>query len=108
MDFLLPFIEKHAPQPVPPLQDCYGIHERDHGQETWSMIGFVADFQVSGWIGMKKTTWLFHQQRRRFGRKWYFHFDPCFLWKFDSWTSIKIPFNITLGLISIKSLKLFN
>jgi hypothetical protein len=30
------------------LQDCYGIHERDHGQETWSMIGFVADFQVSG------------------------------------------------------------
>jgi hypothetical protein len=57
---------------------------------------------------MKKTTWLFHEHRRRFGRKWHFHFDPCFLWKFDSWTSIKIPFNFTLGLISIKFLNLFN
>jgi len=84
LGFLLLFIEKLAPQPVLPLQDCYGIHERDRGQETWSMIGFVADFQVSGWIGMKKTTWLFHQQRRRFVRKWHFHFDPCFLWEFDS------------------------
>jgi hypothetical protein len=42
-----PFIEKLAPQPVLPLQDCYGIHERDRGQEIWSMIGFVAaDFPV--------------------------------------------------------------
>jgi len=38
LGFLLPFIEKFAPQPVLPLQDCYSNHERDHGQETWSMI----------------------------------------------------------------------
>jgi hypothetical protein len=45
--FSAPFIEKLAPQPVLPLQDCYGIHERDRGQEIWSMIGFVAaDFPV--------------------------------------------------------------
>jgi hypothetical protein len=27
---------------------------------------------------MKKITRLFHQQRRRFGQKTHFHFDPCF------------------------------
>uniref|UniRef100_A0A6M2EEP9 Uncharacterized protein n=1 Tax=Populus davidiana TaxID=266767 RepID=A0A6M2EEP9_9ROSI len=36
LGFLLPFIEKIAPQPVLPLQDCYGIHDRDRGQETGS------------------------------------------------------------------------
>jgi hypothetical protein len=46
LGFLLPFIEKLALPPVLPLQDCYGIHERDSGQETWSMIGFVADYQL--------------------------------------------------------------
>jgi len=38
LGFLLPFIEKLAPQPVLPLQDCYSNYERDHGQETWSTI----------------------------------------------------------------------
>jgi hypothetical protein len=38
LGFLLHFIEKLAPQPVLPLQDCYSNHERDHGQETWSTI----------------------------------------------------------------------
>jgi hypothetical protein len=51
LGFLLPFIEKLALPPVLPLQDCYGIHERDSGQETWSMIGFVADYQLPCWIG---------------------------------------------------------
>jgi len=36
--FLIPFIEKLAPQPVLPLQDCYSNYERDHGQETTSTI----------------------------------------------------------------------
>ena len=36
LGFLLPCIEKIAPQPVLPLQDYYGIHERDRGQETGS------------------------------------------------------------------------
>jgi hypothetical protein len=45
--FSSPFYREASPATSPVFAGlCYGIHERDYRQETWSKIRFVADYQL--------------------------------------------------------------